>query len=202
MTDSKKTIALFDFDGTLTYRDSLLSFLFFCKGSPKTLYLLFTCLPTLIAYCFNLSSRQKTKEKVLTKFFKGDSEKKLNEKGKEFAKLIVPKLLRPEANPRIKWHLEKGHSCYLISANLQTYLDPWSKELGFKKCISTRLEVTKEGTITGKLKGLNCWGPEKEVRLKEELGDLTSCITYVYGDSRGDKEILSLATYPFYKKLS
>ena len=68
---------------------------------------------------------------------------------------------------------------------------------GFDEVIASELEVV-EGVVTGRLKGLNCWGPEKTRRLKESIGETTYTL-YAYGNSRGDKELLEMADYPFYK---
>jgi phosphoserine phosphatase len=58
--------------------------------------------------------------------------------------------------------------------------------------IATKLEI-KNSTVTGKLQTKNCYGSEKSVRVKEayNLDDFDHI--YVYGDSRGDRELLNLA---------
>ena len=38
------------------------------------------------------------------------------------------------------------------------------------------------------------------MRLRDYLGSTENVQLYVYGDSRGDQEILALADYPFYRK--
>ena len=64
--------------------------------------------------------------------------------------------------------------------------------------IATRLEI-KDDLMTGKFLTKNCYGIEKVNRVKEAYNlDDYDCI-YVYGDSRGDKELLELADKSFYK---
>jgi phosphatidylglycerophosphatase C len=201
MLDSSTQItAAFDFDKTLTPRDTLKNFLFFSVGKTRAIFFLFLSLPYLLGYCVGLSSRARTKEVVMTRFFKGTSYRDLQLKGDEFAKNYLPKIVKPEGLQRIKWHQDQGHRCILVSANLEVFLESWAKSAGFVGCIATRLKVSPEGIITGKLLGPNCWGEEKVRRLKEMIGN-DHVILYAYGDSRGDRELLAIADYPYYRKL-
>jgi phosphatidylglycerophosphatase C len=193
----KPIIAAFDFDGTLTYRDTLFSFLLFVKGPLKTALYLFLKLPILIGYVFGGSSRQGTKESILKIFFSGTSLAELSKQGEAFAAGPLDRHLKPEAMERLQWHVKQGHRCILISASLAIYLNPWAKRHGFSDVIASELEA-ENGVITGRLEGLNCWGAEKTRRLKEKLG-AASYTLYAYGNSRGDKELLETANYPFYK---
>lgn len=194
----KPIIAAFDFDGTLTYHDSLFSFLYFVQGPLKTFYFLFLNLPYLAGYLIGGASRQETKERILATFFRGMPVEKFNAYGEAFAAGPLNGQLRPEALRRLKWHQKQGHRCILISASIATYLKPWGKAHGFSDVIASE-PADVEGMVTGRLKGLNCWGPEKTRRLKELLGS-SPYVLYAYGDSRGDRELLELADYPFYKQ--
>lgn len=194
------SIAVFDFDNTLTDRDSLLPFLFYVQGFWKTLYLLTLLIPDFLRYIVGNLSRQAIKEKILTSFFAGKSFTDLEALGKQYADGQLDRYLKPEAVKRLAWHQAKGDRCLLVTAALEFYLNPWAMRHGFEAVIGSRLEVTPDGKVTGRLVGLNCWGPEKERRLRAYLGNTTSQQLYVYGDSRGDQEILALANYPFYRR--
>jgi len=195
----KPIVAAFDFDGTLTDRDSLPSFLCYTHGFVRTYFNFFCQLPLFAAYIASLRSRQQTKEAVLTQFFKEEQLQSLQEKGQEFAAKKLNHLVKPEGLERLQWHLEQGHRCILISANLDLYLEPWAKKHGFHKAICSIVD-SSSGKVTGKLKGLNCWGPEKVRRLEELLGPKTNYTLYAYGDSRGDQELLELADHAFYRR--
>ena len=80
---------------------------------------------------------------------------------------------------------------------MDLYLEPWAKLNHFDDLICSRLEIDGSQKITGKLKGLNCWGPEKSRRLLELLGPKENFVLYAYGNSRGDHEMLELSDYPF-----
>lgn len=198
--NTKPTIAAFDFDGTITNCDSLLPFLFYTTGYMKSLVKLFLVSPTLLSYCINITSRQRTKECVLSKFFKGLSQHELQQLGKNFAASNqLARHMKPAALKRIAWHQKQGHRCILISASINIYLDPWSKQMGFDDLICSRLELDQNHKITGHLQGLNCWGEEKTRRLTELLGPKSNYILYAYGDSKGDEALLAMADYAYLK---
>lgn len=196
-----KTIAVFDFDNTITYRDSLVPFLFYVKGFWKTIYSFFMLTPLFIGFVIGIISRQKTKEAILRCFFGGMQWKELQELGEEYAEKKLDRYLKPEAIKKLAWHHSQGHPCLLVSASLEFYLKPWAKRHGFNEVLASRLELNQENRVTGYLKGKNCWGEEKKRRLLEYLNSksVQDCELYVYGDSRGDREILELAHHPFYR---
>lgn len=201
MNNSLQVVATFDFDGTVTYKDTLLPFLIEIGGISKALGNLTRESPYLAGYVMGFVPRQKAKEAILTRYFQGMPIDQINDLGKKFASGKLNRLVRPEALQRIKWHQSQGHRCILISASLDVYLSPWSSQHGFQDIITSRLDVDFKGKATGRLIGANCWGPEKSRRLEELLGPRESYLLYVYGDSRGDKEILSMADYAFYRQM-
>lgn len=69
----KKGIAFFDFDGTLTTKDTLLEFIKYCKGNNAFYAGFLINSPFLLAYKLKIISNQAAKEKVLQHFFKNTS---------------------------------------------------------------------------------------------------------------------------------
>jgi phosphoserine phosphatase len=53
--------------------------------------------------------------------------------------------------------------------------------------------------LSGHLKTKNCYGPEKVRRIREVIDTDEYSTIYAYGDTRGDKEMLELANFKFYK---
>ncbi len=194
-------VAAFDFDGTLTYHDTLWPFLVYTHGFWKAATALTWLSPWLVRDAFKGASRQPMKERVLTEFYGGKSEKEMRDLGVEFAKKPLEKHLRPEAMERFQWHRQQGHLCVLISASVDTYLVPWAQQVGFDKVATSRLEIDANQCITGRLVGKNCWGPEKVRRLQELVGPKEGYLLYAYGDTRGDRELLQYADHPFYRKM-
>lgn len=200
--NNRKVIAAFDFDGTVTYGDTAIYFLLFISGYIKTFFLLLKKLPILIAFVLGIASRQQSKESVFQAFFQGKSVEEMKALGEAFAKTCLLKHIKPEALARIRWHMDQGHRCILISASIDTYLEPWAKSVGFSDVLASRLAVDVSGRVSGKLEGLNCREKEKVRRLQQLLGPLDAYQIYAYGDSRGDKDLLEAADHSFYRTLS
>jgi HAD superfamily hydrolase (TIGR01490 family) len=196
------TIAAFDFDGTLTYRDTLLPFFNFVKGPLATSLNLAKGIPFFAEFLLKRLSRQEVKEIMLASFFKGMKEEELQLFGKKFAETKIDSLLRPEGMQRLRWHQAQGHRCILISASIETYLGYWADRVGFQDLLCSKLETDAEMCVTGKLNGTNCWGPEKRRRLLQLLGPKINYELYAYGDSSGDRELLELADRPYYRRFS
>lgn len=192
-----KRLAVFDFDGTLTNKDSFLAFIRFYKGKLPFYRGMLQVAPWLLAYKLKLYPNWKAKEKVLTHFFAQIPEEDFREKGRRFANELIPAMLRPKAKEALQMHKERGDRIVVVSASAEPWLEAWCKAEGIE-LLATNLEC-REGKITGRLQGKNCYGPEKVVRLKEYLPLEEYCEVHVYGDSAGDKELLELATHPNYR---
>ena len=199
---NKQVIAAFDFDGTITKRDTLLPFLFFAAGKLATWRKLIKLTPYFIGFSLRFISRQEAKEKVLRSFFGGMPSSQLEELGEAFAlSAAMKKLILPRAMKRIEWHRRQNHRCVLVSASIDAYLTPWSQSVGMSDLICSQMKIDNYGIVTGGLEGLNCWGHEKERRLEPLITPRENYIVYAYGDSRGDKELLALADHPFFRQM-
>lgn len=197
---NKTVVAAFDFDHTLIDRDSLMSFLFCTFGSIRTSVELILLVPDFIKYLFHRASRQEIKEKIATRFFKGWDYGKLESLGHDYAGSSLDRYVKDEGMQKLRWHQKQGHRCILVSASLDFYLSPWASRHGFETVLCSILEIDAQNKVTGRLKGNNCWGPEKVRRLLDYLGPREGFQLYVYGDSRGDAELLQLADFPFYQR--
>lgn len=194
----KRVLAIFDFDGTLTTKDTFLELIKFQKGSFYFWLGFLRLSPIILLHLLKVIPNWRAKEYVLTHFFRGLSLKEFQAKCDEFSINSIPKLLRKDALDKFNYHLDKEHDVVVVSASAQNWLEGWCKEKNVK-LIATNLEVDAE-CLTGKISGFNCYGPEKLVRLKKEfcLEDYEEI--HVYGDSRGDREILEVASHKFYRK--
>ncbi len=146
---------------------------------------------------FKLIPNWRGKERMLTWFFAGETIDSFNLKSDEFCRHVVPNLIRPKALVEIDKHRNAGATVVVVSASAENWIAPWCRTLGLN-CLATQLEVV-DNKLTGKIKGFNCYGPEKENRLRscyklEEFDEV-----YAYGDSKGDLEMLALAQQKFYK---
>ncbi len=198
---NKPVVAAFDFDGTLTRRDTLLPFLLYKLGAATVVRHAIVLSPTLAGYGLGLIRNDVAKERVFIQCLAGMRMDELQQEGERFASYVMPGLLRQEALQRLEWHKQLGHRCVVVSASLELYVQPWALKAGFDDVLASRLETLEDGIITGNLLGNNCFGIEKVRRLEALLGARNGYTLYAYGDSRGDKELLSGADYAYYRKI-
>lgn len=197
----KPVVAAFDFDGTLTRRETLFLFLIYTLGIVRLMRHALILSPTLLGYALRLIRNDVAKERIFIQCWSGMRIEELQKKGERFATEVLPRLMRSEAMQRLAWHQHQGHRCVVISASLELYVRPWALEAGFNEVIATRLETKEHGLVTGKLQGANCFGIEKARRLEALLGNRNGYTLYAYGDSRGDRELLLLADHAYYRKM-
>jgi len=197
--EESSTLAVFDFDGTLTCRDSFFPFIRMAVGFPRFLWGLMLLSPVLLSYITRFLSNSDAKQAVLGHFFSGTDLDVFQELGNTFALEKLPGMLRPEAIQRLRWHQQQGHRVIIVSASLEIYLRPWARTMQCDHVIGTRIEVAR-GKVTGRLSGKNCYGPEKVARLEALLGKLDTYFVYAYGDSRGDQDLLAVANKGFFRR--
>mgnify|MGYP002528219534 FL=1 len=193
MLEGKKNIAVFDFDGTITNKDTLLYFILFTKGYWAFMvgFLLYS--PLLIAFKLRLYPNWKVKQALFSYFFGGMDYKEFQRWGEIFAD-EVEKIERESTVDKLKNHLKNGDKVYVISASIDDWVRPFCCSLlGVTATIGTKVEVDPGGKLTGRFLTKNCYGPEKVNRLLEIEPDRRKYFLYAYGDSRGDKEILEFA---------
>ena len=88
MAENKRTVAVFDFDGTLTTKDTLLEFIKFSCGTGKFYFVFLLYIPLLVLMKLKLYPNWKCKQKVFAHFFKGMKISEFSRLGKDFAKEI------------------------------------------------------------------------------------------------------------------
>jgi len=194
---AKKRLVLFDFDGTITGKDTLAEIMIYYRGSLRYRLGLIALAPILALYLLKLIPNWKAKQILLGWFFKGENEKIFNKRCTEFSLKVIPTLIRPKALEMINHYKATGATVAVVSASAENWVKPWCDRLGLT-CLATKLEVSKQ-TVTGRIAGKNCHGSEKVCRITEKfaLGEFDEIIAY--GDTPGDREMLALAHQQFYK---
>ena len=193
-------IAFFDFDGTLTRRDTFLPWLQQLLGTPTLFLRLLQTSPVLLGYIAGWVANDRAKETLLRACVAGRHVDELQEVANHYARHELRSLLRPEGMARLDWHREQGHDCVLVSASLDLYLEPWAAEQGFAGLLCSRLEVNAEGRVSGNLAGDNCHGEVKVKLIREWLEGRNTGTLYAYGDTRGDLPMLRMADEGYYWK--
>ena len=192
-----KTVAAFDFDGTITRSDTLMVFLKFVFTKRQLVVGALRLSFILTAFKLKLISNNAAKEKLFAYFFAGMDIGTFNQYSEAFAPEI-DKVLNRAAMQRLAWHQQQGHTCVLVSASIENWIMPWAAKHDLIVA-GTRIEVV-DGKITGKFFGSNCYGDEKASRILEMYPNRKEYTLYAYGDSSGDKAMLKMADFSFYRR--
>lgn len=195
--EKRRTIAVFDFDGTLTTKDTLLEFIKFACGK-KAFYIGFLLhSPLLIWMKLGIYPNWKAKQKVFSWFFKGMPYTTFTKHGEDFAKGIKT-IIKETTLAILRKHQSEGADIYVISASVDEWVRPFCMQLGVKDVIATQIETDSKGILTGRFTSPNCYGEEKVRRFLEIEPSRSEYNLYAYGDSRGDKEMILFADNGFY----
>ena len=201
-------IAAFDFDGTLTQRDTFIPFLARGLGWPRFVGALLRCSPWLAGYALRVVRNDVAKGKLMQAALAGRSLKEMQDWTTRWLAQDFPGQLRDAAMARLAWHQQAGHSCVMVSASPDIYLPRVAEQLGFDALICTEMEVEGEGDsarLTGGMKTPNCYGEQKVLRLKAWVAErfgaaaVEAMTLYAYGDTAGDKPMLRMAKHAWYR---
>ena len=188
-------VAAFDFDGTITRRDTLVPFLVQVAGpSASVRGIVGSAVGWARGGRDRNTRRAEAKQAFLRAAFAGRDLAELEARGRDYA-AGLPRGFRAASLERIRWHRNQGHDLVLVTASLRLYAQPAAAALGFDHVIAVDLEVDPEGRATGAIAGTNVRGPEKAVRLRDHLGQAPVEL-WAYGDSDGDTELLAMADHP------
>ena len=192
-----KKLYLFDFDGTITNKDSFIHFLISMLGRQKVFFKIVYHFPRILFTFFTNKKKSKVKELLLGLFFKGMTEQELNKLGEEYSKRYIEQVLRPKAIAYIKAIDRDVSDVFLISASVDIWLRNFANTNGMQ-LIATKLNY-QSNFFTGKFEGENCKGIEKVLRLKKVVNLIEYQEIISFGDSNGDKEMFEISSSKNYK---
>jgi phosphatidylglycerophosphatase C len=189
-----RTVAAFDFDGTLSTRDNVVPFLRRAVGPARFLGALVLVTPFLVTAAIEPARRDRAKAALVRHTLTGYDAARLEAVAARFAADVCAHHLRDDVVERVAWHREQGHEVVAVSASFRDYLQPVAEQLGLDAVLATELEVV-DGRLTGRLAGANVRGPEKVRRLEAWLAG-EAVELWAYGNSGGDRELLARADHP------
>jgi HAD superfamily hydrolase (TIGR01490 family) len=189
-------LALFDFDGTVTTRDTFKPFLYYATGPARTTIGTVLLGPIVAAHHLGLVRATHLRQTAAYVCFRGRGEAEIDEMGARYSWQLDPHV-RPEMLSKIRWHQAQGDEVAIVSASLAPYLRHWCSRAGVDR-ISTELEV-RDGTLTGRYSGADCSGPEKARRVRARYDLARYATIYAYGDTPEDAELLALAQQRFFR---
>ena len=189
-----KQVYAFDFDGTLTTKDTLIAFIRFAKGTMA-----FGCgfaryAHLLVLMKLGLYPNWKAKQQVFAHFFKGMALSDFNAICTAFA-ASSQQLLRPDGIKAVQQAQDKGSEVLIVSASIDNWVQPFFPKV---KVLGTQIEV-KDGMLTGRFLTRNCYGQEKVNRILALYPNRQDYYLTAFGDSRGDKEMLAWADESYFK---
>jgi phosphatidylglycerophosphatase C len=193
-------LVAFDFDGTMTTRDSFLAFLRWRSGWLGYNFNMLRLAPAAISFLFH-HDRGRLKAAAARLFLRGVDREKLERQAAEFATEVNWSLFRPDALRTWRYWRSKGGRVVIVTASPETTVAPFARSLGAHKLIGTVLEFDANDRVTGAFASPNCRGSEKVRRLREVFGDEVT-LTAAYGDTTGDKDMLLMAEERGYRVFS
>ena len=194
VVDGSRFIAAFDFDGTLTTKDSFVEFIRFTKGTWALLTGFLCYAPLLVLMILRLYPNYKAKQKVFSHFFKGMELQEFNRHCEAFA-VQCGYLMRREGLKAVRQAKSDGAETVIVSASVYNWVQPCVTADVY---LCTEVEV-QDGRLTGRFLTNNCYGQEKVNRFLEKYPHRETYHLIAYGDSRGDKELLTFADESYYK---
>ena len=189
-----KQIYAFDFDGTLTTRDTLLVFIRYAKGTRVFLWGFLRHAHLLVLMKLRLYPNWKAKQRVFSYFFKGMTLEEFDALCRQFA-ADHRELLRPEGVKVLQQAQADGAEVLIVSASIDNWVQPFFPDV---KVVGTQVEV-KNGCLSGRFLTQNCYGEEKVRRILALYPDRSAYHLTAFGDSRGDKQLLAFADEAHYK---
>ncbi|MCJ7932703.1 MAG: haloacid dehalogenase-like hydrolase [Chryseobacterium sp.] len=191
-----KKLYCFDFDGTLTYKDTMFMYLKFYDSTKYRIQFL-RHVPLFILLKLKLAETEKVKKSFIGSILKGQTQEKIEMKSKQFFEHHYPHIVRENALDFIKNIDRNNTQSLLVTASLDIWVKPFAEELKME-LVSTRAEF-KNGVFTGNFVGKNCNGKEKLIRIKEEINDSKYDKIIAFGDTSGDRPMLKWANEGHYQ---
>jgi phosphatidylglycerophosphatase C len=187
-------VALFDLDGTLTHRDTLLPFLAgYLARHPSRLTRQWRLVPALLRYALAGRDRGLLKSRAIRAAMGGDARTLVDRWAERFVMDLEPRgAFRAAGLAVLEAHRSAGDRLVLLSASPDLYVPLIGRLLGFERTVCT--EVRWNGDrLDGALRTPNRHGAEK-VRCLEQLRvDYARAPVTAYGNSLSDIPHLALA---------
>ncbi|WGM48222.1 hypothetical protein KOAAANKH_03118 [Brevundimonas sp. NIBR10] len=192
-----RPIVAFDFDGTLTIRDSFTAFLRWRAGRRGWAMGLVRLAPAVATYARD-RDRGRIKAASVREFLGGVDRATLAAEAETFAQDVWSRFMRPDALSCWNEWGAKGAHRVIVTASPEETVAPFARKLGAEALLGTSLTFDKAGRVTGAFTGENCRGEEKVRRLKAAYGDDVRVLA-AYGDTSGDTEMLAMAETPGFR---
>ncbi len=159
---TRRWVAVFDLDGTLTWHDTLLLFLMsFLRRHPRRSFGLWRLPFALVGFLAGNADRGVLKSQIIQMIMAGCSRADIDACADSFVRTLRPRRrLRAAALAALEAHRAAGDHLVLLSASPDLYVPLIAGVLGFERTLCTEMEWRGDRLI-GALKTANRRGPEK-----------------------------------------
>jgi len=191
-----KKLYCFDFDGTLTYKDTMFMDLKFYDPVKFRLQFL-KHIPLFVLLKLKLAETEKVKKSFIGSILKGQTQEKIEKKSRQFFEQHYPKIVRENALDFIQNIDRENIQSLLVNASLDIWAKPFAEAFQMQ-LVATKAEF-RNGIFTGNFIGKNCNGKEKLERIKAEIINQKYDKIIAFGDTSGDKPMLKWANEGHYQ---
>jgi phosphatidylglycerophosphatase C len=186
--------AVFDLDGTITYRDTLFPLVLrLLSRRPLRLLRLLRVLPAVVRFARD-RDRGALKQSLLRATLRGIPRDEILQVSREFVTEVIAERSFADALATIRRHREHGHHLVLMSASVDFYVPEFGRQLGFDQVLCTGVAWNGE-EIDGTLTTPNLRGEEKAIQFRRLVEARQDTHTFAYGNSDSDLPHLRLARF-------
>jgi len=182
-----RAVALFDLDGTLTHRDTLLPFLAgYLVRHPARVARLWRLAPALLEFALRGRDRGRLKSRAIGAVMGADGRAGIHAWAEEFVAALGPgEKFRAEALAQVEAHRSAGDHLVLLSASPDLYVPLIGRLLGFERTVCTEIRWAGE-RLDGGLNSENRRGEEKVRCLERLRAEYPHAAVVAYGNSTSD----------------
>lgn len=191
-----KKLYLFDFDGTLTDRDTMFLYLRFFNPSKYSVQYI-KHVPLFVLLKLKLADAERVKKSFISSILKGQRKEFIEEQSQKFFDKYYPGIIRQNALDFIKSIDRKNTESYIVTASLDIWVKPFAEKFQMK-LLATEAEFVN-GIFTGNFSTRNCNGIEKVNRIKAAVNGERFDKKIAFGDTEGDKPMLNFADESYFR---
>lgn len=195
--EGPRTVAIFDFDGTIIAGYSATTFIReqLRRGdlSPRQFIDLMRAMTNFGMGNMGFSGMMA----INAQFMRGTEEETYNEVGRQLYAKQIARLVYPESRALVEAHRAKGHTLAIISSATPYQVEPAAADLGIEHVLCTQLQV-ENGKFTGGVVSPTCFGQGKvdaaETLARQYRANLDD--SFFYSDSQDDLLLLERVGHP------
>jgi phosphatidylglycerophosphatase C len=190
-------LVVFDLDGTITYRDTLLPYVvgYLARAHHSRLRMA-RVVPTLAAFLIGAADHGRVKSAFIRGTLGGATRAQLAAWTDEFVPWAISAGSSPAALGTLQDHRDAGDHLVLMSASTDLYVPQIGRALGFNEVICTGVAFASSGRLNGALTTPNRRGAEKARCFQALKQRHPGMQTTAYGNAGSDLAHLVLADQP------